>query len=83
MSIQDWGSIGELIGALGLLITICFLVYELRLTIAAIAHGALSENLAEAVEQAMRMDRDYCRRFTIKHSWDSVTDVFESVLVAY
>ena len=45
-------------------------------------NGALSENLAEAVEQAMRMDRDYCRRFTIKHSWDSVTDVFESVLVA-
>ena len=42
----------------------------------------LSENLAEAVEQAMRIDRDYCRRFAMKHSWDSVTDVFESALVA-
>ena len=31
MSIQDWGSIGEVIGALGLLITVRFLVYELRL----------------------------------------------------
>ena len=32
MSIQDWGSLGEVIGALGLLITVCFLAYELRLT---------------------------------------------------
>ncbi len=46
MSIQDWGSIGELIGALGLLITVCFLVYELRLTRAAIAHKDYSETIS-------------------------------------
>ncbi len=46
MSIQDWGSIGEVIGALGLLITVCFLVYELRLTRAAIAHKDYSETVS-------------------------------------
>ena len=46
MSIQDWGSIGEVIGALGLLITVCFLVYELRLTRAAIAHKDYSETIS-------------------------------------
>ena len=46
MSIQDWGSLGEVIGALGLLITVCFLVYELRLTRAAIAHKDYSETIS-------------------------------------
>jgi glycosyltransferase involved in cell wall biosynthesis len=45
-------------------------------------NGALSENLAEAVDRAMRIDRDYCRQFALRHSWDTVTDVFERSLVA-
>ena len=45
-------------------------------------NGALSENLAEAVDRAMRIDRDYCRQFALMHNWDTVTDVFERSLVA-
>ncbi len=43
--------------------------------------GVLDDDLAAAVRGALKLDRDACRRFALKHSWEAATDQFYTALV--
>ena len=68
MTIQDWGAIGEILGAMGVILTLLYLAGQLRQNTKALRSGtyqsysnaaqSIAEQMAEAAELIERADND-------------------------